>query len=73
MLAHMDILKSAEDGGDGGGILWGGVNRGSGSETGIPSLPHHFQHGGGCSSATLSVSDGGGCRRAGRVRKRGNI
>ena len=37
-----DILESAEYGGEGGRVLRGGVYGGSGSDTGRPATPHHF-------------------------------
>ena len=37
-----NILDSDEDGGKGGGILWGVVHRGLGVDTGRPDIPYHF-------------------------------
>ena len=71
MTAPMEILESAEDGGEVGRVSRGGVHRCPGHDAGRPAIPHHLQRGGGCGNATLGVSYGGGSRRAVRVRTRG--
>ena len=71
MPAPTGILESDEDSGKGRRILWGGVHRCSGHDAGRTAIPHHLQRSGGCGSAPLGVSDGVGCRRAGRARTRG--
>ena len=63
----LDILDSAENGGEGGRVLQVGVHRCSESDTRRPSIPNHFQSGGGCGSASLGVGDGGGSGKAGQA------
>ena len=55
-----DILESDEGGGESSRVLRDGVHMCSGSDAGRPAFPHHFKRGGGFSSATLGVLDGGG-------------
>ena len=58
--APLEILESAEDGGEGGRVLRGGVHRCPWSDAGIPVIPQYFQCGGGYGSESLGVSDCGG-------------
>ena len=71
MPATLDILESDEDGGKGGRILQGGIHRCLRRDSGISDILHNFKHGGGCGSAILGVSDGGGRGRSGWARTRG--
>ena len=56
---------------EGGRVLRGNVHGFLGSDAGRPVTPQHFQRIGGCGSASLGVSDGGGHRRAGQAWTRG--
>ena len=58
MTDTLDILERSRDGDNDGRILWGGVHRSSGSDTGRLAIPHYFQRGGGFVSASLGVSNG---------------
>ena len=57
----LHLLVNTDGGGSHGGILRRGVSRLSGSDSGSPAVPNHFQCGGGRSGAPLGIS-GGGCR-----------
>ena len=71
MPAPPGILESDEDGVKGGKLLGGGIHGCSVSDARRPTIPHHFQYGGGCGSASLYVGDGVGSGRAGREWTRG--
>ena len=51
--APLDILGSAEDGREGGGILQIGSLEIQGGGVGRTVVPHHLQCGGGCGGETL--------------------
>ena len=58
MPAPPDILGPAEDGGEGGRLIWVGVSGNQGRNAGGTYTPHHLQRGGGCGGMTLGCSDG---------------
>ena len=55
-----DILGSAEDGREGGGVLRVGFPGLQGGDSGGPTIPHHLQCGGEYGVKTLVQGDGGG-------------
>ena len=50
MSAPPYILESAEDGGESGMVLQGGIHRCSGSDAGRPAFLRHFERSGVCGS-----------------------